>query len=215
VSQGGSRWVTVVAVVAWTALAFVALVHAVGGEPGPVGVAFVLLAQPLAVAAALRAAASYWRGPDLISFTRGDSETCTPAEAEYVRAHAQLRGTMGGAGYLYRHRLVLPVVAWLSAAMAGATVISEGIDEVVGAWPVALTTTVAFVAFLLPSRPYYYRDTTGGGAIVCPPPAAFRLKRRAGIASAIARGEQVAVTTPPPTPAPRLAMAEPESRDPA
>ena len=213
--QGGLRWVTLVAVAAWVALAFVALVHAVGGAMGPFGLACVLLAQPLAVAAALRAGASFWRGPDIISFTRRDSEACTPAEAEYVREHAQLRGMMGGAGYLYRGRLALPVVAWLAAAFAGATAMSDRINDVVGPWPVVVTTTVAFAAFLLPARPYFYRDTTGGGAIVCPPPAAVRLKRRAAIAAAIARGEAVESATPPPTPAPGLAIAEPESRDPA
>jgi hypothetical protein len=213
--QGRSSWVTVVAVATWAALTFVALVHAVGGAPGPFGVACVLLAQPLAVAAALRAAASYWRGPDIVSFTRSDSEACTPAEAEYVHEHAQLRGTMGGAGYLYRRRLALPVIAWLAAAVAGATVVSGPIDELVGPWPVVLTSITAFVAFLLPARPYYYRDTTGGGAIVCPPPAAARLKRRAAIAAAIGRGERVIAETPPPTPAPGLAVVEPTSRDPA
>jgi hypothetical protein len=207
--------VTLAGVAAWGALAFVGLVHAVGGQPGVVAVACVLLSQPIAVAAALRAAVSYWRGPDIISFTRADSEACTPAEAEYIRRHAQLRGTMGGAGYLYPRRLVLPVIAWMAAGIVGAAVVSERIDDATGPWPVVLTTTVAFVAFLLPSRPYYYREMTGGGVIVCPPPAAIRLKRRARIAEALARGERVEELTPPPTPAPGLTVERAGTQDPA
>jgi hypothetical protein len=163
----------------WLALAFVGLVHAAGGQLGTVAAACVLVAAPLAFAGALRSAVSYWRGPDLVSFTRADAEGCSPAEAAFVRGIAQLRGTMGGAGFLYPRRLALPIISWVSAAAAGATTLNEVLDETVGAWPVAITLVTGFVAFLLPARPYFYRETTGGEVIVCPPPAAQRLKYRA------------------------------------
>ena len=214
--QGGTRWVTLAAVdglararpsSAWSTRRET--------RPGTVSLACILLAQPVAVAAGLRSALSYWRGPDIISFTRADSEACTPAEAEYIRQHAQLRGTMGGAGYLYPRRLLFPVIAWLSAAAVGMCVFVRSVEASVAPWPVVVTILAAVVAFLLPSRPYYYRDTTGGGAIVCPPPAALRLRRRAAIAAALARGERVQELTPPPTPAPGLTLSGPGSRDPA
>lgn len=196
--QRGMKVATLAGASAWLALTFVGIMHAAGERPGSFAVACVLLALPVATAAAARSAASFWRGPDLISFTRADSEPCTPDEASYVRLSSQLRGMMGGAGFLYPRRLAAPVVAWVTAALAGVGALSGPVNAVVGPWPVLVTVAGAALAFLLPARPYYYRDTTGGGAIVCPPPAASRLKRRAEIATRVARGEQVEATAPAP-----------------
>ncbi len=213
--QGGSTFAALVGLGAWLVLAFLGAVRALGEGGGDVTRGCLLVAIPVALAAAARAFAAYWRGPDIISFTRSDSEPCTPCEAAYVRARASIRGTMGGAGYLYPRRLALPAVAWVAAAIAGMGALSQAVDEAVGAWPVFVTFVAATIAaFVLPARPYYYRDTAGGGAIVSPPPAAQRLKRNAALAAAVARGETVETVTPSPADTPRLgASAAP--RDPA
>lgn len=181
--QGGSRLATLVGIASWLVLAFLGTVRAAGERVETVAVACLVVAIPVAVAAAARAVAAYWRGPDIISFTRSDSEPCTPAEAAFVRACASIRGTMGGAGYLYPGRLALPAIAWLAAAVAGAGALSEGVQDAAGPWPVVVTLGTAFAAFLLPARPYFYLETTSGGAVLSPPPAASRLKHLAASAT--------------------------------
>jgi hypothetical protein len=203
VQIGSSTMTAVAAVVAWLAVVFVGLVHAAGGSVPQLAVlACAVVGAPIALAAAGHALGSMWRGPTIIAFGLADSTPCSADEASYVRQHAQLRGTMGGAGFLYPRRLVLVAMAWLAAAVLGLSGLSEPVCDTVGPWAVAASLTTAFAAFLLPARPYFYRDTTGGGAVLSPPSAAYRLMRRAEIAQALALGAPVESATPAPTPAP-------------
>jgi hypothetical protein len=199
----GSTMTVVAALVAWLVLVFVGLVRAAGGSvPQLAVVACAVVAAPVALAAAGHALAAMWRGPIIVAFGLADSVPCSPAEAAYVRERALLRGTMGGAGFLYPRRLLLVAAAWLAAAVLGLAGLSEPVYDAVGPWAVAASLTTAFAAFLLPARPFFYRETTGGGAVLSPPSAAYRLKRRAELAGAAARGEPVEASTPAPTPPP-------------
>lgn len=116
-----------------------------------------------------------WRGPPVIAFARADSVLCGAEDSEPVRAYAQLRGTIGGAGHVQPRRLVLPLVAWGAALAAGARVLWWPDLEVFGAIPAALAASSAFAAWLFPATPYWYREVMGGGAIVSPPEAAAAL----------------------------------------
>jgi hypothetical protein len=193
----------VAALAAWLVLTFVGLVRAAGGAvPYAAELASAVVATPIALVAAGCAVAALWRGPTIVSFGLADSIPCGAAEAAHVRAHAQLRGTMGGAGFLYPRRLLLAAAAWAAAGAVGLSGFSESLCDLVGPWAVAAALLSAFAAFLFPARPYFYRDTTGGGAVLSPPSAAYRLKRRAQIAESVARGETPEAPTPAPTPAP-------------
>lgn len=211
----GGTMTTLVAIASWCALTFVGVVRATGGTvPNLAVLACALVAAPVAIAGAVHAVASFWRGPTILAFGRADAVPCNPAEAAFVRATAQLRGTMGGAGYLYPRRLVLPALAWIAAAVVGLGGISNGLEDAMGPWPVVVTVTTAFAALMLPARAYYYRETTGGGALLSPPSAAYRLRTRAAIVAAIARGEPVSSPTPAPTPPPaRLSVSSSGQRD--
>jgi hypothetical protein len=171
---------------AWLVLAVAGLVHALG-EPLPrlAALACALVGVPVALVAAVHAAASWRRGPTILAFGLPESVPCCPADAAFVRAAAQLRGTMGGAGYLHPGRRVLPTVAWLAAAAVGLDALSPWFHGVVGPWPVLVAIGAALAAFAFPARRFFYRETTGGGVVVSPPSAAFQLMRRA----ARARGE--------------------------
>jgi hypothetical protein len=143
---GGSTTMAMAAVVAWLALSFVGLVHAAGGAiPEAAILACAVVAAPVALAAAAHAVAAMWRGPTIIAFGLSDSTPCGPAEAAYVREHALLRGTMGGAGFLYPRRLLLVATAWLAAAVIGLSGLSDSVCDTVGPWAVAATLTTAEV----------------------------------------------------------------------
>lgn len=205
--QGSSTMAVLAAGISWLALALVGVARATGGTvPRLAALAAAYVAAPVALAAAVQYAAAFWRGPNIVAFGLSDAVSCTPAEAAFIRSRAQLRGMMGGAGFLYPRRLALPVVAWLAAAVVGASVLSDRVDAVAGPWPVVLSTATALAAIVLPSRPFFYRDTTGGGAVLSPPSAAYRLKKRAELAGARSRGEAVEASTPAPTPAPPSAL---------
>ena len=192
----GSTLTAVAAIFAWIALVAVGGLRALGAEVSlAVAAISAALAGPIAITASIQAVASIWRGPDIESFSRGECVLSGPGEADAVRAGAQLRGTMGGAGHLYRRRLALPAIAWLAAAVAGVEGIVPAALELLGGWPAATALIAAFAAFLLPSRPFYYREVTGGGVLVSPAPAAIRLAARArraalsGGAGASSRGD--------------------------
>ncbi len=182
--------VTVVATVAaWLALEAVAGLHAAGvAVPPDVAIACVVIAGPLALAAGVRNVLAVWRGPPVMAFT-GEAVRCGPADAQTIRASAQLQGTMGGAGHLRRARLVFPILAWGTAIVAGAEVAVPTALHLAGPWPLLLAALAAFGAWLFPSRPYWYREMTGGGVIVTPPEAAAFLTARAPGGEA---GEQAA-----------------------
>lgn len=210
--QGGSTITAVAASLSWVALVLLGLVRAAGAEPPAAFETFAaLVAAPVALAGGAQAVAAVWRGPTIVAFGRADAVPCSPSEAAFVRAHAQLRGTMGGAGHLYRPRLAWPALAWFGGAAIGPCALSGSVGRAVVAWPVGVALVAGLVAILFPARAYFYRDTTGGGALVSPPSAAYRLKRRSVIAAALARGEQVEATTPPPLGAP---VAAPQAQPP-
>jgi hypothetical protein len=184
--------------VVWLLLMLGTLVRAAGGSvPHALEVFCAAFAAPVALAAAGQGIAAFWRGPIIRSFSRTDSEVCTPDQAAYVRLVAQLRGTMGGAGFLYPARLLLPVVAWIVAAVEGVALLASGLGAPVFAALALVGLGSASVAILFPAGAYYYREATGGTAIVSPPSAARCLKRRA-LAWAVAAGEPVQTPTPPP-----------------
>jgi hypothetical protein len=137
-----------------------------------------VLATAVAAVALGNTVASVWRGPPLIAFAPEDGLWCGEEDSEPVRAYAQLRGTIGGAGHVHPRRLVLPLIAWAAAIFAGARPLFWPDLEVVGAVPAALAASGAFLTWLFPSRPYWYREVMGGGAMVCPPEAIAALVAR-------------------------------------
>ena len=204
--MGGLTATNVAAAAVWLALTLAGLARAAGGAiPEPIFVICVAVAAPIALAAAGHTIAAYWRGPTIHSFRRDESIVLSSDEAAFVRLSSQLRGTMGGAGFLYPRRIFLAAVAWMLAAAEGVSLLSRdaGVATLV---LVAASVASASVAFFFPARPYYYLEAAGGSALLSPPSVAYRLKRRAIIANELAHGQPVDVTTPPPTPLPNPAL---------
>ncbi|HEX9049106.1 MAG TPA: hypothetical protein VF841_01080 [Anaeromyxobacter sp.] len=141
------------------------------------GRAFVLLGSTAAVVAATAAArnvAHVWRGPLIVDFQRGDGLLCDARESVAVRAAAQLRGTMGGAGYLHPCRLAFSASAWAAAAVQAVVLVSP--DR--GSWeylPAAVGLVAVAFAGRFPATPFYYRETAGDCVVVFPAEAASRL----------------------------------------
>jgi len=189
----GSTLTAVAAIAAWTALVVVGGLQVLDVDVSfAVAATCAALAGPVAITASIQTIAGFWRGPDIESFSRAEAVVCAPGgEAGAVRESAQIRGTMGGAGYLYRHRLSLPAIAWVAAAIAGAEGIVPPVLALAGPWPVLTALVAGFAAFAFPSRPFYYREVTGGGVVVSPPPAAFRLAARARRAAADERAAAI------------------------
>jgi hypothetical protein len=153
-----------------------------------------------------------WRGPPVIAFAPADSVLCGAQDSEPVRAYAQLRGTIGGAGHVQPRRLVLPLLAWGAALVAGARAVWWPDLETLGAIPAALAASGAFASWLFPATPYWYREVMGGGAIVSPPEAAAALvvreRQEKGAALAAIRAQGRAdplLCTPVPPGPPRAA----------
>ncbi len=160
----------------WVALQLASTLRSAGAAiPSSTLGAASAVAAVLALAAALRTASWAWRGPLLLPFPQDDVAVCAPAQAEAVRAAAQLRGTMGGAGHVHRIRLALPVLAWASAgavALAGPGLLDAP------PWTMLLgVSTTATVLF--PARAFFYREATGGGVVLHPASAFGELLRSA------------------------------------
>ncbi|HEX9309035.1 MAG TPA: hypothetical protein VF894_16190 [Anaeromyxobacter sp.] len=204
----GSTLTAIAAIAAWTALVVVGGLRVLGVEVSfAVAATCAALAGPVAITASIQSATGLWRGPDIETFSRTEAVACAPGgEAGAVRAGAQIRGTMGGAGYLYPRRLALPAIAWVAAAVAGAEGVVPAVLALAGPWPILAALTAGFAAFAFPSRPFYYREVTGGGVVVSPPPAAYRLAARARRAAAVERVAAVECAAPP---APEPFAAEP------
>jgi hypothetical protein len=127
------------------------------------------VAAPIALAAGVQRIVYLWRGPPIVSFSRIEAVRCSAAEAEAIRAAAQLRGTLGGAGHLHRSRLVLHALASLAAgSLAGFALLSPKSDAG-GTWSFAVVAGTGVLAVLLPARPFYYREATNGDVLVSPP----------------------------------------------
>ena len=205
---GGSIGTVAAASALWLVLTLAALIRAMGGSvPHSLEVVCAAVAAPAALAAAAHAISAFWRGPTILSFSRVDSEVCSPDEAAYVRLVAQLRGTMGGAGFLHPARIVLPVVAWIAAAAEGAALAASGLDETVFAALALVGIGATSAAILFPPRAYFYQEATGGTAILSPPSAARRMKVRAARAQALSTGRPVESPAPSPAPLPSEALA--------
>ncbi len=166
--------------IAVAALCALGAMIALGAAGRPVAPGFVhasaAIALPLALVAAFRTMASAWRGPVLVQFRREAAIECDPVESEEVRAAAQLRGTLGGAGHVHPCRLVFPVLGWMAAAAVAVWALRE--PDLALRWPVsglvlALVATVAF-----PSVPFWYREASGGVVLLHPRAAFEGLIRR-------------------------------------
>ncbi len=133
-----------------------------------------LLAALLALVMAVRTCAAYWRGPELMHFPVEYAVLCHGAEAAGVRAVAALRGPLGGAGFVHRGRLVLPLFAWLgvSAVLAYGAIGGEMLD-----WRDGLELLVPFVAarVAFPARPFWYREHRDGAVVLYPASVAGRV----------------------------------------
>jgi hypothetical protein len=138
----------------------------------------------LALAVAARTVSWAWRGPLIVPLPEDDVAVCGPAEAEDVRAAAQLRGTMGGAGHLHRGRLALPVAAWACAAAAA---LATPEPLVAASW-ITLLGAFATAALVFPAKAFFYREATGGRVVLHPASAREEL-RRGGRPGAVVPGQ--------------------------
>lgn len=175
---------------AWTALV-VSLLAGVAVGPAPPRVVQILasIALVLSGAEAIRTALGAWRGPVIASFPRRDAVFCDPQGAEAVRAGAQLRGTMGGAGHVHPERLVFPAVAWAAAAVVAAALLRDPSVRAVSPWALAVLAGAAVAACLAPARPFFYREVTGGRVLVFPLVACTRLLEIAAAAGTPRRAD--------------------------
>jgi len=162
---------------ACTGIGALRLASALGVAVSPQGLAAAAAATAgLALLVAGRTASWAWRGPVLVSFPRDGSAVCDPAEAEVVRSAAQLRGTMGGAGYVHRARLAFPSLAWASAAAV--SVLAGPLPAAGLAWALLLAVSGGAV-LLFPAKPFHYREATGGRVVVYPAAARADLLKHA------------------------------------
>ena len=200
---GGSTATVVGASLVWLTLALAGLFRAMGAElPHGLEVICAAVAAPVAVALAILTLTATWRGPTILSFAQVDSEALSPDEAAYVRLVAQLRGTMGGAGFLYPARLFLPAVSWVAVAVQGGALVVSELGASAYAALTLLAVVAATAALVFPARPYYYREATGSTIVLSPPAVARRLRGRAARANAAAARQHGAAATPAPTPLP-------------
>ncbi len=172
----GSTRMAVAGLAAWLSLVLIGGLREIGVHvPLGLGIACAVIAGPVALVATLRTIAAAWLGPPVVAFLHEEAALCRPAEAVAVRAAAQLRGTMGGAGHLNRARLVFPAAAWAAALASAVEAIGVPGLDVAGPWPFVIAAIAPVVAWMFPSRPYWYREMTGGGVLVSPPeiPALF------------------------------------------
>lgn len=173
---------------AWTALVVSLLVGMAGGPAAPRAIQLLAsIALVVSGAQAMRTALGAWRGPVIASFPRRDAVFCEPQCAETVRAGAQLRGTMGGAGHVHPERLVFPATAWAAAALVAAALLRDPSLHAASPWTLAVLAGATVAARLAPARPFFYREVTGGRVLVFPPVACTRLLESAAAAGALRR----------------------------
>lgn len=180
----GSK-ITAGAAASWLALgAVVSARLLVAAVPARLVAALAGASLVASAAAALLTFAAVWRGPVIVSFRRREAVLCDPIDADAVRAGAQLRGTMGGAGHVHPGRLALPSLAWAAAALLAARIAADPSLATVPAWPAIAALATALAAALLPARSFFYREVIGGCVLVHPPGACIRLldSRAAGAA---------------------------------
>ncbi len=162
------------AAIAVTVACFVALAIDLAGPglQGRITKALAVAAAPLAFALAVRSAVAIWRGPPLAPFPIDYAVLRHGAEAEAIRAAAQLRGALGGAGHAHPARLVLALAAWALAGtaalcVAAGAVSGQGCTDLMVLLGVAVAVRIAF-----PPRPFWYRERQDGSVVLYPPSVA-------------------------------------------
>ena len=187
-----STRLTAGAVGAWVALG-VSLIAGEAAAPVPPRAAQLLAAAALALslAEAIRTALAAWRGPVITSFPRRDAVLCDPPGADAIRAGAQLRGTMGGAGHVHPARLAFPTIAWSAASAVASAVLRDSSLRSASPWTLAILAGAVAATVLVPARPFFYREVTGGRVLVFPPAACTRLLESAAAAGALLQADGV------------------------
>jgi hypothetical protein len=127
------------------------------------------LSLPLTTASAIQQLVYAWRGPPILTFSRVEAVRCAGAEADAIRAAAQLRGTLGGAGHIHRSRLLLHAAACLAVAALAIFSLATAGTVTPGAWLLAVVAGTGLGAMLLPARPFFYREAMHGEVLVSPP----------------------------------------------
>jgi hypothetical protein len=206
--RGDRSTLTVLAVAAWLTFAALAAAHRTSAPmPGSTLSAAAAVALGLALVAAARSALAVWRGPPLRTFPHDEAVVCAPGEAVAVRAAAQLRGSLGGAGHVHRGRLGLATIAWLSAAACALAVLVDA-GHALAPLGAGATVVLGAVARLLPARPFYYREAMGGWIVVHPRHAAERLVTPVPLPEAEAGRGAAPAAMAAATPKPELAALE-------
>ena len=148
------------------------------GIQGEVTRGLALAAAPLSFALAIRSGTGIWRGPALIRFPVEYAVLRYAAAAEEIRAAAQVRGALGGAGHVYPARLVLAVAAWGLAGTVAVCAAAGAAFPVPCKPTVALTILAVVARIALPARPFWYRERQDGSIVLYPPSAAPHVRTR-------------------------------------
>lgn len=166
-------------------LAGIEVARAVGAD-APAAVALVVASVSAVVAAtvAVRNVVFVWRGPVIRSFPRREAMLCDAREAQTIRAAAQLRGTMGGAGYLHPGRLVLSAAGWGAISVQSLALVSPQRTPATFL-PLAVAVVAAGLVALFPASPFFYREAGGGCVLAFPPDACRRLLGAEGVEGAL------------------------------
>lgn len=151
----------------WCGFGALAIARAAGAAVprGAVSIA-AALAVAVSIGLAGRSLARIWRGPPLIGFPKEGATPCDPVEAEAIRAAAQVRGTLGGAGHVNRTRLLFPALAWAAAAAFAAGFVAPGAEARL--WPLAVLVPFAVLSVYLRPSPFHYREAMEGWLVVHP-----------------------------------------------
>ncbi len=180
--RGWGPYLTEVATVALSMFGALVVARAAGvdvPERAMLGCAAATAAIALAIAG--QAAVSAWRGPRIESFSRDHAVLCDPRDARCVRDAAQIRGTMGGAGYVHRRRRALPAAGWSAAAAgAAAQMLDPGLPPAVALAGIASLLVAAGLSRRFPPMPFYYLEAMDGWVLVHPQSAWTQLLARRG-----------------------------------
>jgi hypothetical protein len=161
------------------------LARAAGAEvPDTAGLLGASAAAVSAATVAIRNIFFVWRGPVILSFRRGDAMLCDAREASTVRAAAQLRGTMGGAGYLHPRRLVVSATAWAAVSVQSLALVSPQRTPTTFI-PLAVAVGATVLTALFPASPFFYRETGGGCVVAFPPRVCRSVLDAAGVEPAL------------------------------
>jgi hypothetical protein len=151
----------------WCGFGALTLASAAGAAvpPGAISIA-AFLAVAVSLGLAGRSVARIWRGPPLVGFPKEGAAPCDPVEAEAIRAAAQVRGTLGGAGHVKRARLLFPALAWAAAAAFAAGFVDPGAEARL--WALAVLVPFAVLSASLRASPFHYREAMEGWLVVYP-----------------------------------------------